>query len=106
MNYLTKITLLLLLGVGGYYGYLWYGQKKIKKVEVIERSLDLQTLALSEPEKSLNLLQNLWKDKKGSAEELLLLAELSLDTPSHTPSEELIVQINEMLPNDPNSSER
>ena len=103
MNYLTKITLLLLLGVGGYYGYLWYGQKKIKKVEVIERSLNLQTLALSEPEKSLNLLQNLWKDKKGSAEELLLLAELSLDTPSHTPSEELIVQINEMLPNDPNS---
>ena len=103
MNNLTKITLLILLGVGGYYGYLWYSQIEIKKVEVMERSMELETLALSEPGKCLSLLQNLWKDKKSSAEELLLLAELSMDTPSHTPSDKLIDQITKLLPNDLNS---
>lgn len=103
MNYLTKIIISFLLGAGGYFGYVWYSQKKIEKVEVMERSLDLESLALSEPGKCLSLLQELWKNKKSTAKELLLLAELSLDLPYHSISEELFVQLTELLPNDSNS---
>lgn len=100
MNNLTRVILLILLGGAVYWGYLWYAQKTVSSSQVLDRSQDLEALALKEPGRCLNLLQNLWANEKYTTEEIILLAELSLDSPTQTPSADLFDHLNKILPKD------
>ena len=84
-------------------GYDWYIQKSIKSKFVEERSQNLEILALSEPQKCIEILTGLWKNKKNTTEELLLLAELILDDPTNTPPDDLFSFIKETSSDDPDS---
>ena len=84
-------------------GYDWYIQKSIKVNLLKNVHKNLEILALSEPQKCIEILTGLWKNKKNTTEELLLLAELILDDPTNTPPDDLFSFIKETSSDDPDS---
>ncbi len=79
----------------------WYSWVEDEREAVIERSVDLRLLALSDPTACMEELTRLREDGKITPDDLVLWVELSLEVPGFSPDKEALSELEELLPGSP-----